>query len=64
MHLGPEAMKMIGEGIAQDIASNRGDSWFAHEITITKEAPSSAASNREPSADPSPAEANATVKLS
>ena len=32
MHLGPEAMKMMGEGIAQDIAVNRGDSWFAHEI--------------------------------
>ena len=58
MHLGPEAMKMIGEGIAQDIASNRGESWFAHEITITKEAPSSAESSPEPSA-----EANATIKL-
>lgn len=32
MHLGPEAMKMIGEGIAKDIAENRGDAWFAHEI--------------------------------
>ena len=64
MHLGPEAMKMIGEGIAQDIASNRGESWFAHEITITKEAPSSADSALEPSADASPAEANATIKLS
>ena len=32
MHLGPEAMKMIGEGIAQDIASNRAASWFAHEV--------------------------------
>lgn len=31
MHLGPEAMKMIGEGIAKDIAENRGDAWFAHE---------------------------------
>ena len=64
MHLGPEAMKMIGEGIAQDIASNRADSWFAHEITVTKEAPSSAESNPEPSAAASPAEVNATIKLS
>ena len=31
MHLGPEAMKMIGQGIAKDIAENRGDAWFAHE---------------------------------
>ena len=35
MHLGPEAMKMIGEGIAQDIAvnsaTNGGNSWFAQE---------------------------------
>lgn len=31
MHLGPEAHKMIGEGIAQDIAESHGDSWFAHE---------------------------------
>ena len=31
MHFGPEAMKMIGEGIARDIAENRGDAWFAHE---------------------------------
>jgi hypothetical protein len=31
MHLGPEAMKMIGEGIAKDIAGNRGNAWFAHE---------------------------------
>ena len=60
MHLGPEAMKMIGEGIAQDIASNRGDSWFAQAITITDEAPSSADSNLEPSADVSPAEAQPT----
>lgn len=37
MHLGPEAMKMIGEGVAQDIASNRRDSWFAHEIEMTNE---------------------------
>ena len=32
MHLGPEAMKMIGQGIAQDIAANRATSWFAHEV--------------------------------
>ena len=31
MHLGPEAMKMIGVGIAQDISGNRGNAWFAHE---------------------------------
>lgn len=31
MHLGPEAHKMIGQGIAQDIAESHGDSWFAHE---------------------------------
>ena len=31
MHLGPEAMKMIGEGIAKDIAENRKDEWFKHE---------------------------------
>ena len=60
MHLGSEAMKMIGEGIAQDIASSRGDSWFAQEITITNAAPSSAESNLEPSADASPAEAQTT----
>ena len=60
MHLGPEAMKMIGEGIAQDIASNRGDSWFAQEITITNGAPSSTESNLESPADASPAEAQPT----
>ncbi len=60
MHLGPEAMKMIGEGIAQDIASNRGESWFTHEIIVTNEAPSLAESNLEPSADASPAEAQPT----
>ena len=36
MHLGPEAMRMIGEGIAQDIAGSSvakdGSSWFAHEV--------------------------------
>lgn len=31
MHLGPEAMKMIGQGIAQDVAANRANSWFARE---------------------------------
>lgn len=31
MHLGPEAMKMIGEGIAKDIIENRSNAWFAHE---------------------------------
>lgn len=37
-HLGNEAMKMIGEGIAQDIASNRGSlGWFAHEVYMTYE---------------------------
>ncbi|KAL8952912.1 MAG: hypothetical protein Q9222_001202 [Ikaeria aurantiellina] len=35
MHLGPEAHKMIGQGIAQDIAENHGDSWFAHEKAET-----------------------------
>ena len=60
MHLGPAAMKMIGESIAQDIASNRENSWFAHEITTTDEAPSSAESNLEASADASPAEAQPT----
>ena len=60
MHLGPEAMKMIGEGIAQDIASNRGDSWLAQEITVTNGAPSSAEPNLEPPADLSPAEAQPT----
>lgn len=31
-------MKMIGEGIAQDIASNRGSlGWFAHEVYMTYE---------------------------
>ena len=32
MHLGPEAMRMIGQGIAQDIAAKRATSWFADEI--------------------------------
>ncbi len=37
-HLGNEAMRMIGEGIAQDIASNRGSlGWFAHEVYMTYE---------------------------
>ena len=30
-------MKMIGEGIAQDIASDRRDSWFAHSFAMTNE---------------------------
>ncbi|KAL8968736.1 MAG: hypothetical protein Q9183_002321 [Haloplaca sp. 2 TL-2023] len=38
MHLGPEAHKMIGQGIAQDIADSQGDSWFAHEQDDSKEA--------------------------
>lgn len=37
MHLGPEAMKIIGESIAHDIAANRENSWFAHDIEITYE---------------------------
>ncbi len=32
MHLGPEAMKIIGQGIAQDIAANRVTSWFAQDV--------------------------------
>ena len=32
MHLGPKAMKMIGQGIAQDIAAIRATSWFAHDV--------------------------------
>lgn len=37
-HLGNEAMRMIGEGIAQDIASNHGSlGWFAHEAYVTYE---------------------------
>ena len=32
MHLGPEAMRMIGQGIAQDIAAKRATSWFADEV--------------------------------
>ena len=36
MHLGPEAMKMIGEGIAKDIAENRGDAWFARECSSAR----------------------------
>ena len=32
MHLGSEAMKMIGQGIAQDIAASHATSWFAHEV--------------------------------
>lgn len=38
-HLGPQAMKMIGEGIAQDIAAPNRESlgWFAHEVGMTYE---------------------------
>ena len=25
-------MRMIGQGIAQDIAANHATSWFAHEV--------------------------------
>ena len=32
MHLGPEAMKMIGQGISQDIAANHAASWFADDV--------------------------------
>ena len=32
MHFGPEAMKMIGQGIAQNIAADHATSWFAHEV--------------------------------
>lgn len=35
MHLGPEAMKIIGESIAHDIAANGENSWFAHDIETT-----------------------------
>ena len=36
MHLGPEAMKLIGEGIAHDIAApDHGSLWFAHDIETT-----------------------------
>lgn len=30
-------MRMIGEGIAHDIATNQGSSWFAHEVDTTYE---------------------------
>ena len=41
MHLGPEAHKMIGQGIAADVAESHGESWFAHEGSkdAGKEAP-------------------------
>lgn len=49
MHLGPEAHKMIGQGIAADIAESHGDSWFAHEQPEgSKDADSSAADRKEP----------------
>lgn len=51
MHLGPEAHKMIGQGIAQDIAESHGDSWFAHEQPDESGAPeSSAVPAKKPSA--------------
>jgi len=31
MHLGPEAMKMIGEDIAVDIGGHRGGTWFSRD---------------------------------
>ena len=34
MHLGPEAMKMIGQGISQDIAAT---SWFADDVERSNE---------------------------
>ncbi len=38
MHLGNEAMRMIGESIAQDVVSNRESlGWFAHEVYVTNE---------------------------
>jgi len=37
MHLGPKAMKIIGESIAHDIAANREHSWFSHDIEVTYE---------------------------
>ena len=46
MHLGPEAMKMIGEGIAKDISENRGDAWFAHEHESDSIASSASVSGR------------------
>lgn len=53
MHLGPEAMKMIGEGIAQDIAANRATSWFAHEVEETYEDEESPLPNETQSGDQS-----------
>lgn len=47
MHLGPEAHKMIGQGIAQDIAESHGDSWFAHEQPEEPKASDSAAAPAE-----------------
>ncbi|KAL8768347.1 MAG: hypothetical protein Q9209_005381 [Squamulea sp. 1 TL-2023] len=44
MHLGPQAHKMIGQGIAADIAESHGDSWFAHE---QPESSSSSADRKE-----------------
>jgi len=55
MHLGPEAMKMIGESIAHDIAANRDYSWFAHDIETTYEAANDPPPNESPTESP-PAE--------
>ncbi|KAL8729351.1 MAG: hypothetical protein Q9181_005038 [Wetmoreana brouardii] len=50
MHLGPEAHKMIGQGIAQDIAESHGDSWFAHEQPEESKDPEpETASDKKPS---------------
>lgn len=49
MHLGPEAHKMIGEGIAQDIAESHGDSWFAHEPEEIKDPVPSVTPAQKPS---------------
>lgn len=52
MHLGPAAMKMIGEMIAKDIAETRGNVWFAHEKSNDS---GSASSKVSAEAKPTPA---------
>ena len=52
MHLGPAAMKMIGEGVAKDIAENRGNAFFAHETSTDS---ASASSKVSAEAKPTPA---------